>query len=505
MTPLSIAARRSIERARKDPAAFVEVCGVADDGDRLTCTGWHAQLQSFWSKNSRTVCYAPVGSGKSVQLAWRLLWELGRRPATKIGFVSSTEGLGTDTASVLRSAIKSNPMVARVFPGLAMSTSQPLDTVDAFRIERPGNSATPSFKVYGANSTEINGVRLDLLVLDDVASWSNSLTPESRSKITNWIRSTALSRATSRGIRVICLNNPQHRDAAPEVLSRLEGWELMRAPAQDSEGRVLVPALMSANQLAAKRSDLGFAAAAMIDCETPRAGASMFKEESITGALKAGRGLTFVPRFNPADAATYSGVDLGGGVGRDHSAIFTFCVLADGARRVLDIRSGDWDGNEIVANIRDVHRSYGSLVAVESNATQGLIADLASDVPTTKIQTTQILKQHGLLGFAAELQTAWLFPSTMDGQPADEELSQFIRELLAYTPSSHTGDRLMAAVMAREVCRQSFDVLEQYDAAEQAADDLLENYGIYGDPAERRLNSGAVGFHDVNPHALRGW
>lgn len=458
MTPLALATRNATEQARACPKAFVRLLG-------FSCEGFHAELHDLWTEHDRSVVYASVSAGKSVQSALRLLWDIGTNPNAKVAFISATEGLGVNVASTLRSYIKDDPRVRQVFPHLRTSTSQPLDTTDAFRVERSDRGPDPTFKVFGVGAGEIQGARLTHVIADDFATFANSLTEASRKKIISWFQSAVLTRAAVGGLDVRVLANPHHQDALPEVFGKMPGWALLRRGAEDG-GRLLVPPLMSKTQLARKRAELGPFASAMVDAQTPRAGASMFTDAGIERSLRAGDGLSLVTSFPPGAAQVYSGVDIGGGVGRDRSAITTIAILADGARRVLDVRSGDWSGTVLVEQMRAVHRAFGGVMGVESNAVQGLLADLASDVPTQKIVTDAHLKRFGMMAFAHEVESGqWLLPSH-GGEPAHAQVAELIAGMRAYSPSAHASDVLMSALIAREVAARAFDVLADYEGAE---------------------------------------
>ncbi|MCR9161937.1 MAG: hypothetical protein ACE37F_26135 [Nannocystaceae bacterium] len=380
-----------------------------------------------------------------------------------------------------------------------MSTTQPLDTVDAFRVERSDRGPDPTFKVFGVGAGEIQGARLTHVIADDVATFANSLTEASRKKIISWFQSAVLTRAAVEGLQVRVLANPHHQEALPEVFGTMPGWTLLRRGAEDG-GRLLVPDLMSKTQLARKRAELGPFAPAMVDAQTPRTGASMFTDTGIERCLRAGDGLSLVASFPPGAAQVYSGVDIGGGVGRDRSAITTIAILADGARRILDIRSGDWSGTTLVAQMRAVYRAYGGVMGVESNAVQGLLADLAADVPTQKIVTDAHLKRFGMMAFAHEVESArWLLPSE-GGEPEHAQVAELIAGMKGYSPSSHASDVLMSALIAREVAARAFDVLADYDGAADAEDAwLAEEYGILPDPAEQRFRRrGCVGWINID-------
>lgn len=482
----------AVEAARRDAVRFIEYLGVS-------CDGFHRELQQLWSDHSRSVVYAPVSSGKTVQNVLRLLWDIGTNPDAKVAFISATEGLGTNVASTLRAFIKDDPRVREVFPKLRMSTTQPLDTVDAFRVERSDRGPDPTVKVFGVGAGEIQGARLTHVIADDIATFANSLTEASRKKIVSWFQSAVLTRAAVEGLQVRVLANPHHQEALPEVFGKMPGWALLRRGAED-DGRLLAPELMSRTQLAQKRVELGPFAPAMVDAQTPRAGASMFTDVGIERCLLAGDGLTFVTSFPAGAAQVYSGVDIGGGVGRDRSAITTIAILADGARRLLDIRSGDWSGTILVDQMRVAHRAYGGIFGVESNATQGLIADLAGDIPTVKINTDAALKRYGMLAFSTEIECGqWLLPSDA-GEPAHAQVAELVVGMKAYSPTSHASDVLMSALMAREVAARAFDVLEDFDgAAESEVERIHMETGWLPSLEERRFRRrGSVGWMPIN-------
>lgn len=47
----------------------------------------------------------------------------------------------------------------------------------------------------------------------------------------------------------------------------------------------------------------------------------------------------------------------------------------------------------------------------------------------------------------------WLIPSGQSGAELTEDVREWQRDMLFYSPESHTGDRLMASWFAREAAR----------------------------------------------------
>jgi hypothetical protein len=158
----------------------------------------------------------------------------------------------------------------------------------------------------------------------------------------------------------------------------------------------------------------------------------------------------------PVGFKTYTGVDLGTGrKGSDLTVLFTILIYPNGDRQVLECKSGNWGGPEIVRRIIDTHQRYKSIVIVESNAAQKFILDFtkeASAVPVKPYNTgAKVFSDptFGMEGMAIEMfNQKWIIPNR--GGILDPELDAWRTEMLYYDPKAHAGDRLMASWFARE-------------------------------------------------------
>ncbi len=162
----------------------------------------------------------------------------------------------------------------------------------------------------------------------------------------------------------------------------------------------------------------------------------------------------------------YTGVDLA--VQRhakaDSTVLFTIGVHAkDRSRHVLNIESGKWAGPEIVGRIISTHDRFGSVVVVENNAAQDFILQFTREVSAVPIIpfTTGRNKAHpefGVESLFAELANGkWVIPNIggqLESSQMHEEVQAWLQEMLYYEPGEHTGDRLMAAWLAREGARR---------------------------------------------------
>ena len=135
-----------------------------------------------------------------------------------------------------------------------------------------------------------------------------------------------------------------------------------------------------------------------------------------------------------------------------------FTIALDERRRkvVMEIQAGRWPAPEIVLRIHNVIHRYNSQVFVEDNQAQAFIAQWAGQdgMPVRGFTTTGQNKYNehfGIESLAVELRNGgWIIPSD-----AGQEVETWIHEMLFYSPDSHTGDRLMAAWLARECSRSA--------------------------------------------------
>jgi hypothetical protein len=159
---------------------------------------------------------------------------------------------------------------------------------------------------------------------------------------------------------------------------------------------------------------------------------------------------------------TFTGVDLAVSPGEENDdvAFWTFEVMHDRRRRILDIEIGQWSGPEIVRKIIQKQKAYNSIVRVENNAAQDFIRQFAlqedASLPV-KPHCTGRAKAHpeyGVPGGFAELSNgAWLIPNDKNGV-CHPMVQKWIDGCLYYSPAKHTDDSVMAWYFAREQAKE---------------------------------------------------
>jgi hypothetical protein len=131
-------------------------------------------------------------------------------------------------------------------------------------------------------------------------------------------------------------------------------------------------------------------------------------------------------------------------------------VLVDGLCQILDIDIGNWDAMTIIQKLLAKIRAYKSFAAVENNATQEFLIqvarNMATELPIRSHNTTAQGKAHpwqGVVGVFFEMaQGRWLIPTTPAGR-VHRNVERFVDACKGYAPTRHTADVLMASYIAR--------------------------------------------------------
>src|SRR5262249_4175646 len=133
----------------------------------------------------------------------------------------------------------------------------------------------------------------------------------------------------------------------------------------------------------------------------------------------------------------------------DETAFVTAAIAPNGDRELLCVEGGRWGGPIIVQKILEHHHRYQGIFVVENNAAQDYIIQFTHDRAAIPIlpYTTGRTKAHpefGVEKLATEMSNGkWVIPN--DGGVCHPEVEKLLDDMLFYTPTTHTGDRLMAA------------------------------------------------------------
>ncbi len=461
----SIAA--GIRIAREDPAYFAAYVCRAPGGKTITLADMHQAWHDFLSKYDRFVIWSHVEAGKTTQVSvLRVLWEIGRNPNLRVLILSATQELAKKIATEIAGYILESADLHEVFPNLLPTQRrsevfQPLS--GKITVRRTSNMKDATITIGSLGSRGILGSRYDLVILDDILNDDNTATKEQRKGTIDWIDSNVQTRLTAHG-RMYVVGTAFHPEDALHhygtTFTRATGQtRAMRYPVIDQMGKPRWPEVWPAARIEQKRADLvpGTFARAFL-CEARADADSVFKREWIQVAVTKGAEIALTSRLDrtPFGYTTITGVDLAVQKhdAADLTVLFTILVAPNGAIQVLECLAARMEGPEILDAIDDVSRRWGSVVFVENNGAQDYIVQFMKkrgSGPRVNGLTTGVQKLHpeyGVQRIATELfQGKWVIPSKGGLHPS---MQAFIDEMIYYDPRVHTGDRLMAAYLARQ-------------------------------------------------------
>jgi hypothetical protein len=420
----------------------------------------HAEWHRLATKHKRLLIWAHISAGKTQQMSiCGVLREIGENPNVRICVISNTAGQAEKIVRTIAKYIETSAEYKKVYPHVTPDKSMPWNA-QALYVQRETKAKDPTVSVSGVHGNVL-GSRFDVVILDDILDYENTLTQHQRDQLANWVSATLKGRA-SRNCKWRVVGTAWHRDDLMHRFVKSGLYKCVRYPVVRKDGSLSWPEQWSAERIEEARMDLGpIEANRQLFCVARSDEEARFKKDWIDNCLDRGRGRQLAYGLNqiPSGYSVYTGVDLSvGGEKADLTCLFTIIVHPDESREVLCVESGRWSGPEIVSRIIDTHQRYQGLVLVENNAAQEFILQFtrrASAVPVVPFTTgkNKANPEFGIESLATELANGkWIIPS-IRGRGASAEIEAWIQEMMNYSPNAHTGDRLMASWFAREGCR----------------------------------------------------
>lgn len=426
----------------------------------------HRQMNAVLDAYDRCVVWGFTESGKTSQLAGRILHLLGKDPTQRIAIVSATAGMAVKILTVVARLIEERPEVREVFP--ALRKGYPWRET-AINLEgRAADDKDFSVVAFGIAGNAL-GARFDTIILDDVVTLKNSRTPKARDELYTWVFNTLMGRLTARG-RVIVTGNAYHPEDFMHRAAKLPGWRGFKFPAI-VDGASQWPERFSLERLERKRAEDATEFARTMMCQARSEEDAWFKRADVDAAAAAGvgRGLLRtraqweraaeargIPRAHLNLVRCFTGVDLAvqTHAAADYTSLFTVALHPDNRREVVDVQIGRWPGDEILQRIRDTHAAWDSLVAIENVAGQDWIRQFAvkfGAVPVVPFTTGrgQANLDFQAQSLAAEITSGlWVIPS-LAPNVYPRGVREWVEALLYYDPSAHTPDVMAASLFAR--------------------------------------------------------
>lgn len=491
--------------ARHDIVKFFEFVMKDEKRNSVKVPPHQRVFLDFVMAHERSANMLPIGHAKTYSLAGLTLFFMGQDPLSRGAIVSATQDQAEKVVRFVRDYIDESPELRLVFPHLVRSRRRGDPwTQTKLVIDRPPGIRDPTLVAIGIDGA-ISGARLNWIIVDDLLNPENTNTKEGRDKVYNWLDLTVLARLDPRGARVVVTNTPYHPDDAINMLSKT-GWATLRMdveggvfiqddvdrialglppwdhdliePANDNpldpmcrlnaykelppRERTLWPARMDRKKVEQERlAKLPHNFNRVYMCICRDDGTARCKREYIELCKRTARerGVTRCLHRLPEawkDYPVFTGIDLAMGKGQVHdcSAFFTFVVLPDSRRQILDIDIGQFTGPEIIEKTIAKYDAYGGVVRIENVGGQDFIVQFVQErgVPVYPHKTTAEGKADPTFGveslFVEMRLGLWLIPNDEYGR-MEKPVAQFVESCLNYQPDKHVADELMASHFAR--------------------------------------------------------
>jgi hypothetical protein len=506
--------------ARSDVNRFVELSlknDQADASDTPFKQQWfHREWHAAWMRERITVLHGATGYGKSEQIIGHLLWRMGLEPRTRIAIVGKKADNAAKLLKKIKRQIEQNETIRSIFPEL-----RPGDPWNDERLRVKGagiDTTTNTVEVYGIDGSP-QGLRADIIVLDDVIDFENTLTDYQRQKTIDFVDAVIQSRLTTGG-KLHILANAWHPDDLAFTYAKRPGiWHGVYPAENPVTGELLWPSFRSREWLDQKKSGMSPSQySRMFLCHPRDEGTRIFKAEWLAFARTQGAGLR--PRRTVTQAFTRDGrlrdqstllrlgqamrdrmtvvvgVDLATGKNEkkrqgDFTVFFVLGVDSDGRRHVLWIEKGRWSVDETLSRMRAMEARYQpDRFMVEDNGAQVFLAQFARKIgfetPIEDFTTTSKKwdESLGIEGIGVEMRAgAWVIPGPAEGQEPDaylaslapderaayQAIGEWQQHLLDFTRGPHTSDIIMASYFAKEGALRLGSPIFHHDRAGEMA------------------------------------
>jgi hypothetical protein len=190
------------------------------------------QTYSVEVENTHTHVTDDFITHNTIQIAGRVVWEIGRNHNIRIKIIGSTDEKSKEILGLVKNMIKNSPKVQEVFPGIEIDEERG-DTKGEFFVKRSNvTMRDATCQAAGVLSAGAGG-RADILICDDVVDMKNSvINPTMREQVIRTVKDTWFSLVAAKG-QIIWIATPYHVLDATHNLKNESGdlWHVWWKPA----------------------------------------------------------------------------------------------------------------------------------------------------------------------------------------------------------------------------------------------------------------------------------
>lgn len=263
------AAQRELARrelAKRDFAFFGEYAFGWPAGAVPLHLAWDKHIDESWAAGLNPGILAPRDHAKTTRMLARVVWELGRStmprfawwPDLRVKLFQNTDTKAMESIILVRNQIRNNPRIRAVFPKLVPDPDSEWSQHRLY-IKRKDGQKDASFEGRAILSAATGG-RADLIILDDVCDFKNSvLEPATRDKILAVLNADIVNLGEPQ-TRKIAIGTAWHELDANAALQKNPTWRWQVWRIQDEPGapmRVLWPGKWDIPALERRLEEIG--------------------------------------------------------------------------------------------------------------------------------------------------------------------------------------------------------------------------------------------------------
>lgn len=227
------------------------VTGRAFAENKATRSAMGALQDVADGRTTRLLIAMPPGVGKSTMLALYAAWRLARDPSWRSIHASHAFDLAATESRRVRRLVESDEYRA-VFPDVVLRVDE--NTVAHWSTDKDGR-----YFAVGVDSA-LTGRRANEAVLDDPLNAIDRFSKAVREGLWTWFTESLSTRLDNDRSPITCVQQRLDRDDLIGKLVEAGGWTIVELPAEDEQGELLAPNVLSREKLDALKAQIGAAA-----------------------------------------------------------------------------------------------------------------------------------------------------------------------------------------------------------------------------------------------------
>ena len=194
----------------------------------------HTKILDHIITPKRSLALIARGHGKSLMVSVFLTWLIVNNPNIRVLLVSQTDRKSQMFLSKIKTIIQTSPTIKKYYGDLVGSKWTDHGITLKTRTEI---YAEPNILAMGANSSQVVGMHVDLIVLDDVVDYDNARSEIQRTRLSDWFKTALLPTILSGG-RIVAVGTRYSILDLYDTMMRMD-YNVLILPAIGNDGKAL--------------------------------------------------------------------------------------------------------------------------------------------------------------------------------------------------------------------------------------------------------------------------